>query len=208
MLSGLIYCGKCGARCHGEHGNYTCYSRSKGDKRQIKDPDCKNKKWKIEELDVLVIKYVSELDFEETESVEVPVQTKVDYGKRISEIEKQLSKLIDLYQISDISFETISEKIEKLSKEKNALIEESEKELPEQISNADRLKFQERFLALLDNGPLPEKRAVSYTHLLAVDCLLLLLLQVGNLLLQFFILRGQVGNTLFNGCLLYTSRCV
>ena len=159
LLSGLIYCGKCGARCHGEHGNYTCYSRSKGDKRQIKDPDCKNKKWKIEELDVLVIKYVSELDFEETESVKVPVQTKVDYGKRISEIEKQLSKLIDLYQISDISFETISEKIEKLSKEKNALIEESEKELPEQTSNADRLKFQERFLALLDNGPLPEKRA-------------------------------------------------
>ena len=159
LLSGLIYCGKCGARCHGEHGNYTCYSRSKGDKRQIKDPDCKNKKWKIEELDALVIKYISGLDFEEPAPATAPAEPRADYGKRIREIEKQLSKLIDLYQISDISFETISEKIEKLSKEKNALIEESEKEPPEQTSNADRLKFQERFLALLDNGPLPEKRA-------------------------------------------------
>lgn len=159
LLSGLIYCGKCGARCHGEHGNYTCYSRSKGDKRQIKDPDCKNKKWKIEELDALVIKYISGLDFEEPAPATAPAEPRADYGKRIREIEKQLSKLIDLYQISDISFETISEKIEKLSKEKNALIEESENEPPEQTSNADRLKFQERFLALLDNGPLPEKRA-------------------------------------------------
>ena len=51
LLSGLIYCGKCGARFHGEHGNYSCYSRTKGDAKYVIDPNCKNKKWKIPDLD-------------------------------------------------------------------------------------------------------------------------------------------------------------
>ena len=47
LLSGLLYCGRCGARFHGEHGNYSCYSRTKGSRKYIKDPACRNRKWKI-----------------------------------------------------------------------------------------------------------------------------------------------------------------
>ena len=44
LLSSLIYCGNCGARYSAEHGNYSCYSRTKGNKDYIIDPYCKNPK--------------------------------------------------------------------------------------------------------------------------------------------------------------------
>lgn len=64
LLSGLLYCGRCGARFHGEHGNYSCYSRTKGSRKYIKDPACRNRKWKIAELNVLIINAVCRLQLE------------------------------------------------------------------------------------------------------------------------------------------------
>ena len=64
LLSGLLYCGRCGARFHGEHGNYSCYSRTKGSRKYIKDPACRNRKWKIAELDILIINAVCRLQLE------------------------------------------------------------------------------------------------------------------------------------------------
>lgn len=157
LLSGLIYCGKCGARCHGEHGNYSCYSRSKGDKKYILDPDCKNKKWKINELDALVIEYISQLCFEEPAPGKKTL-VKKDYSGRILEIEKQLLSLIDLYQVGGISHEVISNKIQLLAKEKNALLEKMQeaKELP--VEAKDCPFFKDKFLALIEKGNLPERR--------------------------------------------------
>lgn len=64
LLSGLLYCGRCGARFHGEHGNYSCYSRTKGSKKHIKNPACRNRKWQIAQLDTLIINAVCRLKFE------------------------------------------------------------------------------------------------------------------------------------------------
>lgn len=159
LLSGLIYCGNCGARYHGEHGNYSCYSRTKGDKRQIKDPSCMNKKWKIEELDNIVIQYVSALNFDEGDENQRSKPEKKDFSKRIGEIDRQISNLIDLYQIGSIPLDTISSKIDTLSQEKNTLIMETESGEQEAPTNSEKLHFKERFVSLLDDGSLQEKRA-------------------------------------------------
>ena len=159
LLSGIIYCGNCGARYHGEHGNYSCYSRTKGDKKYIMNPDCKNKKWKVEELDNLVIDYISKLTFEEGDTRIETKRPKKDYSKRLSEIDKELSRLIDLYKISNIPFETISAKVEAITAEKNTLEAEMQKKAPEPPSGKDMLRFKEKFLSLLDGGALQEKRA-------------------------------------------------
>lgn len=159
LLSSLIYCGKCGARFHGEHGNYSCYSRTKGDKRYIVDPNCKNKKWRIEELDQIVIDYILQFDFEKTIEPQAPPQTK-DYSHRISEIEKQITRLIDLYQLGTIPIDTISGKINALTSEKNALLARSQihkEDTP--LSATQKLEFRNRFLELLDGGDLQEKRS-------------------------------------------------
>lgn len=159
LLSGLIYCGKCGAKCHGEHGNYSCYSRTKGDKKYIVDPDCKNKKWKIKELDALVIDFISRLDFEDTEIEKAAPKQRIDYSKRIAEIDSQIAKLIDLYQIGDIPIEMISQKVDALTREKNTLLAKSQTLPGEPETGAEKIQFKNRFLELLKEGELPEKRA-------------------------------------------------
>lgn len=58
LLSGLLFCGCCGARFYGEHGNYACCSRTRGDRRYVTAEHCTNKKWKIPELDALVLQAI------------------------------------------------------------------------------------------------------------------------------------------------------
>lgn len=156
LLTSLVYCGKCGARFHGEHGNYSCYSRTKGDKRYVIDPDCKNKKWKIEELDAVVIDYVSNLDFLRLKQPHRKKETP-DYSGRIKEIDGQINKLIDLYQVGSIPIEIISEKIEYLNKEKITLKSHSEPDC-EKLTLEDLKAAKDRFVELLADGDLQEKR--------------------------------------------------
>lgn len=159
LLSSLVYCGKCGARFHGEHGNYSCYSRTKGDKKYIVDPNCKNKKWKIEELDRLVLDYIMRLDFSKLKSghpVPVPV---TDYSIRLNKIDKQIGKLIDLYQVSGIPIETIQEKMDALNKEKEALLNISKPKNVPVTTLAEMITARDTLMSLSDTGSLDEKRA-------------------------------------------------
>lgn len=158
LLSGLLYCGRCGARYHGEHGNYSCYSRTKGDPKYIVDPDCKNKKWKIPELDAYVTEYIARLSFENVPERQ-ETQTPRDYSPRIAEIDKQIAKLIDLYQVDGISMESISARIGKLAREKQGLSEKMQEAQEKPVTREDYLRFQARFVSLLEGGDLQEKRA-------------------------------------------------
>lgn len=64
LLSGLLICGQCGARFHGEHGWYVCGSRRKRRREPADAPACGNRKWRISELDALVIDILCQLRFE------------------------------------------------------------------------------------------------------------------------------------------------
>lgn len=162
LLSGLLYCGKCGARFHGEHGNYSCYSRTKGDKKYVLDPDCRNKKWKIEELDSLVIDYISRLSFSEL-TTQPARPEKTDHSARLAEIRRQTEKLIDLYQIGTISLETVSGKIGQLSREQKFLEADAQKQQFEKAAPDETASARDIFLSLLQTGCLAEKRACLFT---------------------------------------------
>lgn len=155
LLSSLLYCGKCGARFHGEHGNYTCYSRSKGDKKYIRDPDCKNRKWKITELDSLVTDAIAGLDFGPPVKVKKE-REKGDFSKRIHEIDAAISKLIELCQTGSVAVDIISAKIKVLTKEKEYLLEQSQKN---NKPKEEIITFNNRFSLLAARGSLSEKRA-------------------------------------------------
>lgn len=64
LLSGLLICGQCGARFHGEHGWYVCSGRRKRRREPADAPACGNRKWRISELDALVIDILCQLRFE------------------------------------------------------------------------------------------------------------------------------------------------
>lgn len=158
LLSGLIYCGNCGARYHGEHGNYACYSRTKGTKKYVIDPTCKNKKWKIEELDQIVINYVCSLQFDSKDLVSARPQKKIEFGGRIREIDRQINRLLDLYQVGSIPIEIISQKVDALTQEKDGLIAaETSSHTALQID--DMIKARDKFAYLIQNGTLEEKRS-------------------------------------------------
>lgn len=152
LLSSLIYCGRCGARYSANHGYYKCYSRSKSSRQFIKDPDCKNDNWEIDRLDRLVQQEIRGM-ISRPDLVDVVAKAATDkhevkadrhaIQKRISEIDRQVSKLIDLYQVGSIPMETITQRINSISAERA--------QLQKQLDAPDLTPSVERFLQAVED---------------------------------------------------------
>lgn len=133
LLTGLIFCGHCGGRYYlrnsGKYLYYACYSRTKQIKSMVKDPECGNKIWKASELELKIETAIRRLlqspqmakDIIANKPKPVPASKNTDIEKRIHEIDKQISKLMELYQQDDIPAELLGGKINKLYGEKTAL---------------------------------------------------------------------------------------
>lgn len=134
LLTGMLFCGYCSARYYkrntGKYSYYTCYSRSKQMPKMVKDPNCKNRNWKAEELEFRVEEKVRELlrsplmveELMAMRKPKAPIPVKnIEIEKRVREIDRQISKLMELYQRDDIPTEILGESINKLYNEKLAL---------------------------------------------------------------------------------------
>lgn len=145
LLSGLIWCGNCGARYYTQHCNarksrkekdgfkgwdyYVCYSRSKSNKRMIKDPNCKNKRWRVEFANKLVIDEILKLQFDENYINEIIGNNSDDDNTndikiietRLSAIKNQIDKVMDLYQLDSIPLDTVASRLSNLNSERNSL---------------------------------------------------------------------------------------
>lgn len=151
LLSGILYCAKCGAKYSANHGYYKCYSRAKSCKKLIKDPTCKNDNWKIEELDRQVAAYVKAIcsgrdKLKKLPSGESSNQNDLIVKKRIAVLNKQMEHLVELYQLSAIPIETIRSKIQEIHIEKIALNKKLQKRAGQLPFLQDRAKtFPENF---------------------------------------------------------------
>ena len=132
LLSSLVYCARCGARYSAVHGYYKCYSRSKATRKFIVDPNCKNDNWPIEDLDNLVVSYIRRLSANQS-NLEAVLQSasagevKVDTAaitRKLKDVEQQISRLIDLYQVGSVPMGLLSERIHQLNLEKEVLSKE------------------------------------------------------------------------------------
>ncbi len=165
LLTGLVYCSRCGARYSGNHGYYKCYSRAKSSKRFIIDPNCKNRNVPIESLDHFVVEKIRNLmnDKGMLETISSNSQSRDispdinQAKKRIAEIDKQIEKLIDMYQISSIPIDTLSSRIDTLSNEKSVLTEMIN-DRPDDASLEKFISAVEAFKANFDNADLDERR--------------------------------------------------
>lgn len=152
LLSGLVYCKRCGARYAANHGYYKCYSRAKSSQQFIIDPNCKNDNWKIEDLDSLVQDQVNRLVASQSavdtllsrsNSEKVVKVDKEKMRKRVVEIDRQIEKLIELYQFSAIPMNTLTAKANALSEEKNTLVA--------RIEAPDEVPARDLFIAAIEN---------------------------------------------------------
>lgn len=142
FLGGLLYCKQCGAKFSKTHGGkakygiiyyYACYSRSKKVKKMVKDPNCKNKYWRMEELNELVFNEIKKLaidseyihEIRDNKNNESDKLNKIDIIKKeIATIDNQISRFMDLYGLGSFTIDQVSEKIEPLNEQKNNLLKE------------------------------------------------------------------------------------
>lgn len=134
VLTGLLFCGHCRGRYYlrntGKYSYYACYSRTKQMKNMIKDPNCQNKIWRAQDLEPIIEekilallrnpKIAEELAAGKPKAA-APVSKNTDIERRIREIDRQIGKLMELYQQDDIPPELLGEKINRLYGEKTAL---------------------------------------------------------------------------------------
>ena len=135
-LGGMMYCANCGSRYHfrsagttknGDRRDYyICYSRSKGDKRYVLDPNCKNKNYRADVLDNIIFEEIRKL---KSDPLYIPaVQCSVDNSERIAlisdrmqKIDNQVSRFMDLYSLSGMDIKAVTDKITPLNDERKAL---------------------------------------------------------------------------------------
>lgn len=120
LLGGLIFCGQCGTRytIHTNHNYryYCCYSRRKNRLSMIADINCKNKNYKMEELDSMVLDELKKLKLAKKKP------EKIDYEGQIKKIDNQINRLMDLYALDNIDLTALSAKIDKLTQTKADLV--------------------------------------------------------------------------------------
>ena len=163
LLTSLVYCKRCGARYFGNHGKYTCYSRAKTNRIKVLDPNCKNEHWPIEKLDTYIKDEILKLAynddyFRQLTSGLKPASDTNRASKRINEIDKQTSRMIDLYQVGNIPMHEITERIEKLKSEKEAIIINMSEESQAKTTIEQAADALANVVAVFKDGDIPQQR--------------------------------------------------
>lgn len=175
-LGGLLWCKQCGAKYHYRkahadpkrldgsprsyrYGYYLCYSRSKCDKKLIRDPNCRNRNYRDTDLDELIFSQIAQLKDNPTyiDSLRSSIDTTARQEAitaRLNQISAQISKYMDLYSLGSIPYDLISSRIEPLSSEKQALENElaSLREAKPALSTDQVLAFASAFDAVHKSG--------------------------------------------------------
>lgn len=141
MLTGLVYCHKCGARYFvkkNPNGNkfYCCHSRAKVNKKMVKDPLCKNKNWPIKDLEKVVYKEIKRLAKNPNLIRNMKKEPPKSGGsinaahEEIAGINQEIGRLMDLYQQNDqlLQVGEIAERIDDLYQRKVSLLKVSPSE--------------------------------------------------------------------------------
>ena len=115
----------------------------------IKDPNCKNKNWKMEELDAIVFDAIRQLAMDpeaistaRADSIKknTAVAEKVGVLEReISKLDAQISRFMDLYGIGKFTIDQVSGKVDPLNEQRKAL----EKELDALTADSGELTAEE-----------------------------------------------------------------
>ena len=164
LLSGILCCACCGSRFAACHGEYKCYSRSKSSPKYVRDPCCPNRDWPIPLLDSLVLGEVGRLLSNQRALALLasgrPAPPPSDAGRvqaRLAELDAQLDRLAELYQLGGIPEEILARRTQALSKEREAFVGQAADQPP------SREPERTDFFTALQKSPLEVQRAFLHT---------------------------------------------
>ena len=169
-LGSLIFCAQCHARyvatsCKYKektHKYYSCHSRRKINRSMIKDPNCKNKNYKMDVLDNMIFDEIRKLAQDPSRVHEIRQEKFSDdvrgkeilIRKEIDRIDAQKSKYMDFYAIDEYTMEEVQAKTRPLNEQKMKLEQElsalsNDKSV---LSEEEALKLIESFEDVLKEG--------------------------------------------------------
>lgn len=173
LLCGLLFCGDCGARMSirswkkksGEKvKKYMCYSVSRATPAMIRSENCSNRKkhLTLAELDDLVLNEIKKLALDpaaldpliEESAGETGPDLSV-FRERLGTIEKQLTRLLNLYQAGIVGLEEIQDRLSSLKEEREAVqksIEEAEGESSGKLSKEEAIASLASLKAVIESG--------------------------------------------------------
>lgn len=155
---------------------YTCYSRAKSSKKYIVDSDCKNPSYAVVVLDEIIINEIRKL-FSNKEYLNLAMNSSKDTSgkttnkrkallKQIDNIQSQIGRLLDLYQIDGFPISDIQDRIKTLQHEKEVL-ESTLSSLTiskkKKLTSKDVLSMEASFNEIIENGTDMEKQALVRT---------------------------------------------
>lgn len=170
ILGGYLYCAQCGNRyahkcnvkSYGTYDYYACNSRYRK-KTLGKGRVCQNKTWYRENLEEIVFDEIRKLTLESY----IPPKRVDDrpgiIENRLSDVDKQIERLIDLYASGTLPTDKLQAKIDALNEERSNLeneLELIEEEKKERLSYQDAVQMVSTFDEILENGSFDEIRAV------------------------------------------------
>ena len=137
LLGGLLFCSQCHARYgvsqHSWNGRkyryYACYSRTKAHRSMITNPDCKNKTWRMEELDQIILDEIRKLSIspeslcealEDRRSSDTSEKEKAlrEHLRRLGE---QKQRLMALYGLGEFTIEELQAQVLPINEQMQAL---------------------------------------------------------------------------------------
>jgi len=173
LLTGLLFCERCGAR-YFRHQQiyvykekreprfwYKCYSRHGAPPNMIKDPNCKNKNYRQKGIEALVFSEIKRLADASGQSFPSGLAENNNADtllKQLEKINKQVARLLDLYQLGHVEYSEIDTRIKKLNDEKETLTEELSRMKQNKLSRDEAIEFLTTASDMIDNGTDEEKR--------------------------------------------------
>lgn len=178
LLSGLVFCARCGARytkqvyTHGKYryDKYSCASRNKRNPELIIDPACDNDAIASDSIESAVIGLIRQfrLDPAYISIQQQKSPCRPDFSAKKQNIENQIRKLVELYAVDGIPLDALRASVDRLTAERDAL--EQVQASTEQ--DAARLQAAAGMLENLDDiltGGFEEKRALVLALIERID---------------------------------------
>lgn len=179
-LGGLLTCAHCGAPYYKspdknpKYCYYACVTRSHKSASKDKGVVCKNKRWRMEELDNIIFGEIKKLALDPTCYTSSPKNPTEDRNSiilsEIGKIEKKVEKLIDLYSVGGIPTDAVQKRIAELTQEKENLEASLEEEKEDfRLAPEEASSVAQSLSEIIENGSFEDVRLIITTLIKKIE---------------------------------------